>query len=144
VRVSRLVAGLGVVVVVIAAGAWWALRTAAPARAADAPVFPPLPHRVMVEILNTARIPGASRAAAVTLRHAGLDVVYFGNADSARARDRTQVIVLRGDTTGVGRVVEAVGPADVVVAPDSNREADLSVLLGRSFGARKGSVRSGP
>lgn len=102
-------------------------------------VWEPLSRRVEVEVLNAGGVAGAGRAGMLLLRRAGLDVVFLGNADSAqRGRDRNQVIVRRADTAGVGRVVEALGEAEVVRLPDSARLVDLSVLLGRQFRVPKG------
>jgi hypothetical protein len=95
-----------------------------------------LPRNVTVEVLNSGGNLGAARVGVLLLRHARLDVVYFGNADSAHSgRVRNQVLVRRGDTTGVGRVIEALGAAEVVDAPDRTRLVDLTVLLGKEFAA---------
>lgn len=100
-----------------------------------------LPHRVTVEVLNSGGNVGAARVGMLLLRNAGLDVVSVGNADSAQAgRARNQVLVRRGDTTGVGRVLEALGTAQILVLPDSARMVDLTVLLGKEFAAAKGSL----
>jgi hypothetical protein len=73
------------------------------------------------------------------LRRAGLDVVSLANADSALSgRLRNQVLIRRHDTTGVGRVVEALGDAEVIEAADSTRLVDLTVLLGKRFRVSKG------
>lgn len=116
------------------------VRRAPPEEHVFAPrVWEPLPRRVEVEVLNAGGVAGAGRAGMLLLRRAGLDVVFLGNADSAqRGRDRNQVIVRRADTSGVGRVVEALGDAEVVRLPDSARLVDLSVLLGRQFRVPKG------
>lgn len=101
---------------------------------ASAATSPDLPHPVTVEVLNSGGKVGAARVGMLLLRRARLDVVYFGNADAALAgRSRNQVLVRRGDTTGVGRVIEALGPAEVVLAPDPARLVDLTVLLGKEF-----------
>lgn len=98
---------------------------------------PPLPRRVRVEVLNGGRTPGAARDATILLRHAGLDVVSYGDAGSAfPAPERAQVLVRRGDTTGAGRVREVLGPADIVDAPDPSRLVELTVILGRVYPAR--------
>lgn len=100
-----------------------------------------LPRKVTVEVLNSGGNIGAARAGTLLLRRARLDVVYFGNADSARSgRLRNQVLVRRGDTTGVGRVIEALGSAEVIEAPDPARLVDLTVLLGKEF-ATASSIR---
>jgi hypothetical protein len=123
-----------VVAVIIGVGTWFGLRHGRSKPVEGASVsYPPLPHQVRVEVLNPAKVPGASRVATLTLRSVGLDVIYYGNGDTIRARDRNQVIVRRGDTTGVGRAVAALGGADVSIASDSTREADLTVLIGRTY-----------
>jgi len=102
-------------------------------------VWAPLSRRVVVEVLNSGKAPGAGRAGMLLLRRAGLDVVSLANADSALSgRVRNQVIVRRHDTTGVGRVVEALGDAEILEAADSSRLVDLTVLLGRRFLVPKG------
>ncbi|MEO5799054.1 MAG: LytR C-terminal domain-containing protein [Gemmatimonadales bacterium] len=102
-------------------------------------VWQPLPHRVEIEVLNSGGVIGAGRAGMLLLRRAGLDVVYLGNADSAhRGRDRNQVLVRRNDTAGVGRIVEALGDAEVIHQVDSSRMVDVTVLLGRRFAVPKG------
>ena len=96
--------------------------------------WPVLPRKVTVEVLNATRSAGMARVATAQLRRARLDVVYFGNADNALGRhDRTEVLVRRGDTIGVGRVLETLGPAAVIDAPDSTRLVDLTVLLGTDY-----------
>jgi hypothetical protein len=68
------------------------------------------------------------------LRHRGLDVVYFGNADDAV--DSTRVIVRRGDP-GRGRDVRlALGAGQILVEPDTLRRVDVSVILGADFRVR--------
>jgi hypothetical protein len=95
-----------------------------------------LPRKVTVEVLNSGGNIGAARVGTLLLRRARLDVVYFGNADSAQSgRVHNQVLVRRGDTTGVGRVIAALGTAEVVEAPEPARLVDLTVLLGKEFAA---------
>jgi len=107
----------------------------------NSPVMSDLPRKVTVEVLNSGGNVGAARLGMLILRRARLDVVSFGNADSAQSgRLRNQVLVRRGDTTGVGRVIEALGAAEVIDAPDSTRLVDLTVLLGKEF-ASAASVR---
>jgi hypothetical protein len=97
--------------------------------------LPPLPHHVTAEVLNVGRVPGAARVATDLVRHAGIDVVFYGGIDSVdKGNGHTRVLIRRGDTTGVGRVLDALGTADVASAPDSTRLVDLSILLGRTFG----------
>ncbi|MGH7524213.1 MAG: LytR C-terminal domain-containing protein [Gemmatimonadales bacterium] len=88
----------------------------------------------MVEVLNAGGPPGAARVGTLLLRRARLDVVAFGNAAPALAHQlQNEVMVRRGDTTGVGRVIAVLGSAQVVDALDSTRMVDLTVLLGRQF-----------
>ncbi|MES2305941.1 MAG: LytR C-terminal domain-containing protein [Gemmatimonadota bacterium] len=129
---------VGLIVVVLLAGR---LLKRAPPPAGPEPVrvWEPLAHRVEVEVLNSGGVIGAGRAGMLLLRRAGLDVVYLGNADSAhRGRDRNQVLVRRNDTAGVGRIVEALGDAEVIRQMDSSRMVDVTVLLGRRFRVPKG------
>jgi hypothetical protein len=91
-------------------------------------------RRVTVEVLNGTGRAGVARAATRMLRHRGLDVVYFGNAD--QAVDSTRVIVRRGDP-GRGRDVRlALGAGRIVVEPDTLRRVDVSVILGADFRVR--------
>jgi hypothetical protein len=84
-----------------------------------------------VEILNGTKRAGVARAATRMLRRKGLDVVFYGNADTAA--ESTRVIVRRGDP-GVGREVrQAVGTGTVVAEPDTLRRVDVSVILGPDF-----------
>ena len=88
-------------------------------------------RRITVEVLNGTGRAGVARAATRMLRHRGLDVVYFGNADEPV--DSTRVIVRRGDP-GRGRDVRlALGVGQIVVEPDTLRRVDVSVILGADF-----------
>ncbi len=124
----------GAVVLVAAVGALL-FRTGRPGASPEQPIgWTPLPHRVQVEVMNSSKSAGAARIATLLLRHAGLDVVHAGNADAQfRGIERNRIVVRRGDTTGVGRVIEAIGGADVVDAPDPSRVVDLTVVLGATF-----------
>ncbi len=90
---------------------------------------------VVVEVLNTTRAVGLARAATRLLRDAGIDVVYFGS-DTGAALDSTQVLVRRGTPDGAGRVVAALGVGTVRQHPDPGRLLDVTVRVGRDFGAR--------
>jgi hypothetical protein len=91
---------------------------------------------VAIEVLNAGKVPGAARVGTELLRDAGLDVKYFGNADSVyQDIPRNRILVRRGDTVGVGRVIEALGAADVEMAPSEAPQVDLTVLLSKSFRA---------
>ena len=124
-----------VAMILIAIGLIWTVQRTKASKAKDLGVgWTPLPRRVQVEVLNAGRVPGAGRVAMLLLRHAGLDVVQSGNADSIfRGLERSRIVVRRGDTTGVGRIIEALGGADVIDAPDTTRLVDLSVFVGKNF-----------
>jgi hypothetical protein len=133
---KRTLQAIGVVAVLglVALAVWVWRRARVPVHRAEQAAAPDLPHRVTVEVLNSGGKVGAARVGMLLLRRARLDVVYFGNADSALAgRARNQVLVRRRDTTGVGRVIEALGDAEVIEVPDAARLVDLTVLLGREF-----------
>jgi hypothetical protein len=130
IRIVAVVAILGL----LALAVWPWRRTRISAPGPEQAASRDLPHHVTVEVLNSGGKVGAARVGMLLLRHARLDVVYFGNADSSLAgRERNQVLVRRRDTTGVGRVIEALGSAEVIDAPDSARLVDLTILLGKEF-----------
>jgi len=131
----------GVIAVALSAlaASWLLMPRPVPAEIDEFRVWEPLSQRVVVEVLNSGKVPGAGRAGMLLLRRAGLDVVSLANADSALSgRLRNQVLIRRHDTTGVGRVVEALGDAEVIEAADSTRLVDLTVLLGKRFRVSKG------
>ena len=127
-------AALGATALIVA-GAIWAVHLVRPPAATDAPAgWSPLPHVVRIEVLNASGPPGAARIGTVLLRHAGLDVVQSRNGDSTmRGLEHNRIIVRGSDTTGVGRIVEVLGGADVVRTPDHTWLVDLTVLLGKGF-----------
>lgn len=92
----------------------------------------PLPRTVTVEVMNGGGTVGAARDAALRLRRAGLDVVWWGNADSA-LRDSTvravRIIARRGDTTGAGRVAAVLGESEVLHEANADRLVDLTVVV---------------
>ncbi len=99
--------------------------------ASDAASGVPESRRVVVEVINPGDAVGLARSATLLLRQQPiLDVVFFGNKrDSALAnRKRNLIYVRRGDTTGVGAVIKAIGDADVVELADPARFVDLSVI----------------
>ena len=96
--------------------------------------WPPLPRRVTVQVRNAGGHDGGARAATMQLRAGGLDVVLFDDAPPALrdpARRTHRILVRRGDTLGVGRVIELLGPAEVEDAPDGTVLVDLTVLVSR-------------
>ncbi len=129
-RVIVIAAAIGV------AGVVFAVRRQSPARGGtQEAALPPLPKRVKVEVLNAGKTPGVARVATLVLRRAGLDVVNYSNAGPAgRNVTRNQVLVRHGDTTGTGRIVAALGDAEIVDMPDDSRLVDLSVILAPSYG----------
>ncbi len=87
-----------------------------------------------MEVLNASGRPGLARAATRVLRHAGVDVLTFGNApDAGGGLDSTRIVVRRGGADVGARVRAALGAGRVAVALDSARLLDASVLLGRDF-----------
>jgi hypothetical protein len=132
-RPAWLLGGSGALL--LAAGGTWALVHPRPSASANRPALHAvLPRPVTVEVLNSTRAAGVARVGRALLRRAGLDVVYFGNPDRPLGnREHNEVLVRRGDTTGVGRVLEALGQATVIDAPDSARLVDLTILLGADF-----------
>ncbi len=122
---------------ILVAGVVWALRTPSPADADPAPAWAPLPRVVQIEVLNAGAAAGAARVATEMLRDGRLDVVYYGNADSAWSRrERNAIVVRRGDTAGVGRARDVLGAAELIERDDRSRLVDLSIILGREFTGR--------
>ncbi len=112
----------------------WRPRPALPAaalmpRTAD---LAPLPHRVLVQVLNGTRVGQLAASVGMSeLRRLGLDVVSSGNATAAqREAGTTLVLVRRGDTTGVGRILERFPKAIVRDEPMPSLLVDLTVVLG--------------
>jgi hypothetical protein len=102
--------------------------------ARGATAWPPLPRRVTVQVRNAGGHDGGARAATLQLRAAGLDVVLFDDAPPAmRDPDRRthRILVRGGDTLGVGRIIEVLGPAEVEELPDASALVDLTVLVAR-------------
>ena len=91
-------------------------------------------RRITVEVLNASGRAGLARGATRLLRRRGLDVVFFGNAETAA--DSTRIVVRRGDP-GMGRDVrDALRMGRVTIVPDTLRRVDVSVILGRDFRIR--------
>lgn len=132
----------GAVIVVLATLVWVGKRGGEAIRAKQPAARAELPRRVTVEVLNTTRVPGMARVAREAIRHAGLDVVAFRNADSALGHpESNEILVRRGDTTGVGRIKDAMGGAVVVDAPDRDQMVDLTVLIGAAFAQARAPAR---
>lgn len=94
--------------------------------------IPSGPDRTQVEVLNGSGRTGLARLGARRLRRFGVDVVYFGNADSV-GRDTTQIILRRGDRDRAEQVKQALGAGAIGVQTDTLRRVDVTVILGRDF-----------
>jgi hypothetical protein len=105
-----------------------------PAPRAHAYPIPSPERRVTVEVLNGSRRAGAARAATRMLRRRGLDVVFYGNAESAV--ESTRVIVRRGDQERARDVRQVLEAGRIVVELDTLRRVDVSVILGPDFRPR--------
>jgi len=87
---------------------------------------------ITAEVLNASGRAGDARVGTRLLRRAGIDVVYFGNAND-NGLDSTVIIVRRGAEKVGERVRAALGQGRVEVQLDSARLLDVSVLLGADF-----------
>jgi hypothetical protein len=129
---------LAVAAILVVAGVFWWRRPANVVADATGPLpagawdLEPLPRRVTVQVLNGTRIPRLAAALGMPhLRQVGLDVVASGDAtDEQRAAGVTLVLVRRGDTTGVGRVLLRYPKAVVRDEPRASLLVDLTVVLG--------------
>jgi hypothetical protein len=121
-------------VVLLAAGGGLLLRSEPEPRRVPVPAISPPRGRVTVEVLNGTRRQGAARSATRILRRRGLDVVFLGNADSLA--DSTRVLARRGDSAQAHYVKAALGLGLVLVATDTFRRVDVSVILGEDFKPR--------
>lgn len=95
--------------------------------------------RIMVEVLNGTAKPGLARVGARVLRRGGIDVLFFGNADSTV--DSTRIIVRREDPKRADAIRKALGQGKISVATDTLRRVDATVVLGADF---KGPVEVHP
>ncbi|MEO8634085.1 MAG: LytR C-terminal domain-containing protein [Gemmatimonadales bacterium] len=93
--------------------------------------IPSADHRIIVEVLNGSGRPGLARLGTRRLRRMGVDVVYFGNADSVV--DSTRIVVRRGSAAVASQVRQALGTGRVGSKPDSLRRVDVSVILGPDY-----------
>lgn len=87
---------------------------------------------ITVEVLNASGRSGDARAGTRLLRHAGIDVVYFGNAAESGLAT-TRIIVRRGSARVGEQVRAALGTGRIEIQLDSGRLLDASVLLGSDF-----------
>lgn len=94
--------------------------------------LPPMPEfqgRVRVEVLNGGGHSGVAREATSVLRDLGLDVVYYGNAETF-SPDPSVVMDRVGRLEDARKVADALGIRAVLSEPDSNLYVDLTVRLG--------------
>jgi hypothetical protein len=121
---------------VMASYATWYRVTRYPP-SAPGPSFRPVPGedaRVQVEVLNASEGVGLARIAMRKLRDAGIDVVYMGS-DTGQTLDSTVILIRRGGADAAARVRTALGAGSVRAASDPARLVDVTVRLGRDFGA---------
>ena len=123
--VRRLIVGFAIVAVGVAAWFWWSVRAVPQDEVAAIPG-----GGLTLEVLNGAAVDGLAAAMTRQLRGRGLDVVYYGTAP-VDTFTVTQIVVRRGDTTGTARIRQALGTGTVVIAIDSQKLLDVSVILGR-------------
>ncbi|MGH7734206.1 MAG: LytR C-terminal domain-containing protein [Gemmatimonadales bacterium] len=98
--------------------------------------IPAGPDRSIVEVMNGTPIAGLARVGTRILRQHGIDVIFFGNADSAA--DSTRIIIRRGDPARAALIRKALGTGIVSVAIDTLRRVDATVILGEDFKAPAG------
>lgn len=89
------------------------------------------PDRLIVEVMNGTPTPGLARVGTRVLRQHGIDVIFFGNADSTV--DSTRIIVRRGDPARAAAIRKALGGGKVSVDVDTLRRVDATVILGGDF-----------
>ena len=95
--------------------------------------IPSVEGRIIVEILNGTSRPGLARTATRLMRQQGLDVVFFGSADSASRTDSTRIIVRRGQRGPAELVAQALGAGRIEIELDTLRRVDVSVILGADY-----------
>jgi LytR cell envelope-related transcriptional attenuator len=87
--------------------------------------------RIEVEVLNGSGKQGLARVGTRALRRQGVDVVFFGNADTTS--DTTQVILRRGSRDRAEEIQKLLGMGKIAVTPDSTRRVDVTVVLGMDW-----------
>jgi len=110
------------------------VRTRTATKAAPEHAFPIPGERdhSQVEVLNGSARPGLARTVTRVLREGGLDVVFFGTADSSPI-DSTRLLVRRGDSTAARRAARLLGTGKILWAPDTLRRVDLTVIIGGDY-----------
>lgn len=92
--------------------------------------IPSADNRIVIEVLNGTGRQGLARTVTRLLRQQGLDVVFFGSADST---DSTRVVARRGSARAAEAVAKALHAGRVVEEIDTLRRVDVSVILGRDY-----------
>lgn len=129
---SRALAILGVLVAFTAVA--FLIRAGSRATAGDH--LYPIPDgedRIEVEVLNATGRQGIARVGTRTLRRRGVDVVFFGNADTTA--DSTRLLLRRGSREVAEEVQEILGMGKIESSPDSSRRVDVTVILGKDWKA---------
>ncbi|HVX89570.1 MAG TPA: LytR C-terminal domain-containing protein [Gemmatimonadales bacterium] len=129
---SRAVAVLGVLVAFAAV----AFLIRAGERTAQGDHLYPVPEgedRIEVEVLNATGKAGIARVGTRTLRRQGVDVVFFGNADTTA--DSTRLVLRRGSRERAEEVQKLLGTGKIEAIPDSTRRVDVTVIIGKDWKA---------
>lgn len=127
---SRAVAVVGVLV----AFATVALLIRAGRADAAAGHLYPIPEgddKIVVEVLNGSGRQGLARVGTRALRRQGVDVVFFGNADTTS--DSTRVLLRRGSRERAEEIQKLLGMGKIEVRTDSTRRVDVTVVLGMDW-----------
>lgn len=127
---SRAVAVLGVLVAFAAV----AFLIRAGSGGAPSDHLYPVPEgedRIEVEVLNATGRAGVARIGTRTLRRQGVDVVFFGNADTTA--DSTRLVLRRGSRELAEEVQKLLGSGKIETIPDSSRRVDVTVIIGKDW-----------
>jgi hypothetical protein len=127
---SRAAAVLGVLVA-FAAVAFLIKATGARAIGDHLYPVPGGEDRVEVEVLNGTATAGLARVGTRALRRQGVDVVFFGTADTTA--DSTRLLIRRGSREPAERVQKLLGAGKIELVPDSTRRVDVTVILGADW-----------
>ena len=87
--------------------------------------------RIEVEVLNASGKQGLARVGTRVLRRKGVDVVFFGNADTTA--DSTRLVLRRGSRERAEEVRKFLGMGKIELLPDSTRRVDVTVILGMDW-----------
>ncbi len=133
-----MIAGIGLVLLIVAAGIWVQSRSAMMGGAARGAreLFTPEERapegvRIRVEILNTTSTPRLALTATRVLRDRGFDVVSIGN--SPTRRDTTLIIDRTSHPEWARLVASVLGRGVTEARADTSRYVDVTVLLGTDW-----------